>query len=243
MALWKYSTSNDKWKNCSGYWHRSLPGPDAYLLCPGPSLATVSAGTLNQPGVFLAAINTAWPTLTPHLWIGMDTPDFFDPQLFHQPFPKVCRGGYQDTPWQGKKLKEFPETYFADCDEAAASQLFLRQHPDSTMVFNHSTFVFSLHFLTWLGARRIHLVGADFRAAPDKDYCDGRRLDEPGRAVMNRMHKKLLGLMPMLRRRGETHGIQFISCTAGSAANEHFEYVPLQDAIAATTARVADAAA
>lgn len=215
---------------------RSDMGADLYLCCPGPSLAGVDPAALRIPGAFLLAVNTAYPRIRPDLWIGMDTPACYDPRLWWEPFPKVCRGSYVNETCGGVPVRRLPNVYFADVERAYVTDIFRRRQHDAKFVWNGNTFIVAVHLAVWLGARRIHLVGCDFGGK--QDYHDARHLTNQQRHGNRLLYSRLLSLLPRLRDTAKVNGVELVSCTADSGANAHLEYRPLAEALAQTAARV-----
>jgi len=227
MAIW-YDCGNG-WRKTIG-WASSDLGADLYLCCPGPSLRDVNPDSLQVPGAFVFAMNTAYPHITrPDLWIGMDTVGCYDSRLMWEPFPKIIRGTYKDETIAGQPLKHQPSTYFADCDMGQAIQMFARRNHDATFVFNSSTFIMALHISVWMGARKIYLVGSDFGGATD--YYDQRVLSKTQRSRNHELYRRIVGVLPQLRDNAKANGIELISATPDSAANIHLPFVHLDDAL------------
>ncbi|MBE3069610.1 MAG: class I SAM-dependent methyltransferase [Planctomycetes bacterium] len=217
-------------------WRRSALGADCLLVCPGPSLRDVDPASLRVPGAFTLAINTAYPRVRPDVWVGMDPPECYEGDLFWQPFPKVCGSKYSETEFLGRPIKTCPNTYFATARKDKAADrpwmMFeagrLAENPD--FVWVGATIWTALHVAVWMGARRIFLVGADFGGAAA--YHDGRslpgHLEKSNLALMDREVADL----PMVRMAAMTAGVEIISTSPVSRANDALEFVPLERALA-----------
>jgi len=233
MALWYDCGSG--FVKAVGLARRDL-GADVYLCCPGPSLAKVDPAALRVPGAFVLGVNTSYPRIRPDMWIGMDTPGCYDPRLWWEPFPKIVRGTYRDERCGGVPIRTCPGMYFADVERAYVTDLFRRRGHDASFVWNGNTFIVALHLAVWMGAKRIHLVGCDFGGGTD--YHDARKLDDQHRQTNRLLYQRLLSLLPRLRQAAALNGIEIISCTPDSPANEHLAFMPLADALARSALRV-----
>ncbi len=235
MALW-YDCGRGLVK-ATGF-ARSDLGADIYLCCPGPSLANVDPASLRVPGAFIIGVNTAYPRIRPDLWVGMDTPGCYDPHLWWEPFPKIVRGPYVNETCAGVPIRQLPGVYFADVERAYVTDLFRRRSHDVNFVWNGNTFIVALHLAVWLGGRRIRLVGCDLGGPPEKDYHDDRVLPDAQRETNRLLYRRLVGLLPRLRDAAALNGIELISCTPDSPANDHLPFVPLNDALERSQQRV-----
>jgi hypothetical protein len=103
-----------------------------------------------------------------------------------------------------------------------------RLAPESLLLWNGNTFQTALHLAFWLGCRRVHLVGCDFGGA--RDYHDGRTLDDPRRQRNRMLYRQLVDELPLIRLAAEKRGMEIVSCTPDSPANEYLRYVPLEEA-------------
>ena len=233
MGLWYYCGSGFVRTTLA----RSNLGLDVYLCCPGPSLANVDDSKFHVPGIMLAAINTAYPKVRPDIWFGMDTARCYDRQLWKEPFVKICRGGYQEMTIEGFPVKLCPNVYFADFKsmEYVGDMFKIRNH-DAIFSWNSNTLTAALGVLVWMGAKNIHLVGCDFGGK--NDYWDDRVLSEPKRVKNQLLYQKQITFMRDLQHAARMHNIRFISCTPDSPVNMFLDYMPLEDAIAKSVAKV-----
>lgn len=231
------------WYDCGSGWVQSKAfakknlGADVYLCCPGPSLAQVKSEDLDVPGVFKLAINTAYPHIRPDMWIGMDTPNCYDKNIWWESFPKICRGTYKEAIIGGQKIKGCPQQYFADIvNQANPLTMFHRRNHDAAFVWQSNTFELAIHVAAWMGAQNIYLLGCDFGGS--KDYHDDRVLRDNHRKRNANLYRILLDRLGTLGSEAEKHGIKIISCTEGSPANEKIKYMPLEEALKASQSLV-----
>lgn len=235
MALW-YDCGNG-WVRARGLARCNL-GADAYLCCPGPSLAALHAAALNGPGRMIFAVTTAYPAVRPDVWVGTDVPECYDRRVWAEPFIKIVRGSHHDESCQGRPLKDFPNVFFADLEDAPVSEIFRRRAHDTVFVWNRNTFTTALHLVVWAGARRVFLVGCDFGGG--RDYHDGRRLAEGRRADNRRLYANLVQDLHRLAPEGRAQRIEIVSCTSGSPVNEFLPFVELKDALRSSEAEAPD---
>ena len=233
MPLW-YDCGSGLIKSV-GFARRDL-GADVYICCPGPSLKQVAPESLKVPGAYVIGINTAYPRIRPDLWVGMDTPACYDPRLWWEPFAKVVRSPYVDENCGGAGIRHLPKVYFADVERAYVTDIFRRRGHHANFVWNGNTFIVALHLAIWMGGRRIHLVGCDFGGKAD--YYDARKISDEQRSSNRKLYQRLVGLLPRLRDSATMNGIELISCTPDSPANDHLEYLPLEDALERSSKRV-----
>lgn len=213
-------------------------GADAYLCCPGPSLANVDASTLNGPGRLIFAINTAYPKVKPDYWMGLDGIECYNKRLLHEPFMKVFRGTYYDTMmYRDKPVRKYPNVFWASMKEPEKGKTLFdyRGHEDH-FVWHKNTLAAMLHFMVWMGATRIYLVGCDMGG--DKDYYDDRQLSDFQRDYNRRLYKSQIEFLKEIASIGIKRGVTIYSCTPDSPINEFLPYVVLKDALEASEERV-----
>ncbi|MEP6671715.1 MAG: class I SAM-dependent methyltransferase [Chthoniobacter sp.] len=225
MSLWT--------DNGTGWQKASLARVDnpsaAFLCCPGPSLAQV-ARDIRGPGRTVYAINSAYPHVRPDVWFGLDRIACHDPRVWFEPFAKVTRYLKDDT----SRFRGHPNMLFADLDEAPLASMFLRRDPDTKFLWEHSTFLFALHFLYWLGHKQVYLIGCDMGGPAD--YHDGRELTREQRGNNRRLHDRQVTLLRELAPVARRHGLQWVSCTPGSRLNAFLPFAPLDKVLAKCTA-------
>ena len=235
MALW-YDCGNG-WVKNRGLARCDL-GADAYLCCPGPSLAEVDTSALNGPGRMVFAVTTAYPAVRPDVWVGTDVPECYDRRLWAEPFIKVARGNYRSKRCHGRPLRDFPNVFFADIENAPFTEILDRREHDATFVWNRNTFTVALHLVIWMGGRRIFLVGCDFGGK--RDYHDDRELSEDQRAVNQHLMANLVADLRGLAPAAKERGIEVVSCTPDSPINEFLPFVPLTEALVLSESRAPD---
>jgi len=222
---------------CNISFARKDMGADAYLYCPGPSLAEVDDGDIHAPGAVTFALNTAYPHVKPDYWLGMDFPDCYDTGLWGESFRKICRAGRENEIVGDIPIKQYPEVYAATTKRDVNMEYMFENVTGHVPFawFNH-TFGVALHLMLWMGAKRIHLVGCDMGGP--KDYYDDRVLSPEDHDINRSLYGKIgNGFMSAFVRVGKKHGVEVISCTPGSPLNDKMPYLPLKDALAKSMAK------
>jgi hypothetical protein len=232
MSLW-YDCGKGMAK--SRHLARGDLGADLYLCCPGPSLKDIDPESLKVPGAYVMAINTAYPHIKPDLWMGMDMPDCYHKNIWWEPFPKILRGNYHGTTIGGAPVSRCPATFFADVEEGNPGEMFKRRAHDVKFVWASNTFHVAIHFAVWMGAKRIYLLGCDFGSKDD--YYDERVLSDEHRERNRRLYKSLVESLRPLNSIGAKTGVEIVSCTPDSPANDQIAFMPLEEALARSPAR------
>ena len=235
MAIW-YSDSG-KWRKTSV--GRENLGLDVYLYCPGPSLADVDPGLVHRPGCLVMALTTAYPRVRPDVWVGMDKPECYDERLWREPFVKICQRSRGNRAVTGQPIRENINTFFVDCVEGDVTDMFPPRKDSFNCLWAKSSIFAALHYATHIGAKRIHLVGCDMTPpdADGPDYHDDRVLTPDQRAYNRRFHGLLTTGLGRWADAARKHDVTVLSCTPDSPINEIMQYVPIDEALAASEAQ------
>lgn len=217
------------WYHCGTGWQRAHLARkdlnlDAILCCPGPSLKNTP--DLRGPGRKVFALNTAYPTVKPDIWIGMDEPHCYDANLLQEGFPKILRGSYAKRSHNNQILHTYPETYFADIEAVAEGKtLFdLRAHDTKFAWYKHSLGA-AIHFMVWMGAKNIYLVGCDLGGSDD--YCHGLKLSDEHRRINRRLYAQQVIFLETVAEQGKKYGVTLHSSTKDSPINEFLPYTSI----------------
>lgn len=208
-------------------------GMDVILCAPGPSMEPVE----RQPGIMVAALTKAYPIVKPDIWFGMDTPECYDRALWAESFLKVSKAGYQDFELHGRKIKTFPQTYFADLREGFVSDIFRHRTHDTAFLWKKDTLMAALHALIWMGAGAgdtcIYFNGFDLRHIDGQDYTHGveKKLTPELRARNQVLFNKQVAHLAEFTRLAKLNGINLCSTTLGSPINQFMPYRSLRVAI------------
>ena len=217
--------------------HKSALGAKVLLCCPGPSLTAVATQTVRSPGVIVAALNTAYPTVRPDIWIGGDSPRCYDPRLWWEPFLKIVRAGMDAEVVGGRHLCEAPMTLFADNAKVPDNRILLYDDDRIRFVWNSNALFFALHILLWMGAKEIGLAGCDMSNGT-ADYCHGSPLTEEQRSGNQKLYDALCGSLRSLAGPLRDKGVTLRSCTPDSPLNAFLNYTPVAEYIAAAAVAV-----
>ncbi|MEI7943004.1 MAG: hypothetical protein WCH76_07590, partial [Candidatus Riflemargulisbacteria bacterium] len=144
----------------------------------------------------------------------------------------ICRAAFCDYQKEGKHIREFYNTYFADVSNGIYEDMFIRKGHDTSFFFNANTFLTSLHIALWMGAKKIHLVGCDFGGA--KDYYHDKKLPEDIRHSNRRLYQQQVLALREIVPLGIKYGVELVSCTENSPVNEFMPYKPLLQALSET---------
>ncbi len=239
-----------------------LAGRPAFLVGGGPSANDLPLEDLNRRGVFSFCINNvaAHPRFRPQAFVCSDPPSkfqhsiWFDPQVMKfVPTPKLLRS-------RGKLKRKMPDGTFvrlkertADCPNTWGFQRQSWMTPDDRFFLDSGamwgnlnsgvkrtgqpktvcTMLLGLRLLRYLGARRIYLVGVDFRMQPDWGYSFGQARTDDACRTNNRQFSVVNTWLCDMQGRGvfERFGVELYNCYARSGLRA-FPYVPFADALA-----------
>ena len=221
------------WYDCGSgwspaFWARKDLALDAILCCPGPSLKKSNPETLKGPGRKVFAINTAYPTVKPDVWLGMDEMHCYDANILDEPFPKVFRGTYCEMVFEGRKVKDRPETYFADVSQVPAGKTMLDlRGKDVKFAWHNHTLGVALHMIIWMGAKNIYLVGCDMGG--ETDYCHELTLTPDQRSRNHRLYTQQIVFLEKLAEAAKSHGITIWSSTPDSPLNRALPFKPISE--------------
>lgn len=204
---------------------------DAYLYLPGPSLASIDFD-IRIEGTTAFAMNTAYPKVKPHYWLGMDKPECYDHRLMWESFPKFFRGSFfHKQIYKGIPLRDYPQAYFADIQkpEKGIRDMFLIKKDEVYLAwFNHSLGAV-LHLMLWMGAKKIHFVGCDLGG--NSDYYDDRVLSDVQHEYNQRLYAQQEVFIKEFVEIGKGFGVECVSCTDGSPINKYMPFIELKMAL------------
>ena len=199
----------------------------AFLCCPGPSLAGVDEKQFFRPGIFVAAINSAYPKLLrPDIWIGGDTPECYHPNLMHESFPKFFQGGNTEYKFEDlHSLKYAFNTHFIDVKSTA----FMSDMNSDFVSFPRSTFLMALELLIKMGFKKIYLVGCDFGG--ERDYWHKDHLSKEFAEVNAGVHRYCVAEVHRNIERIEQRTMLYSCCQNSPINCERIPFVPIYQAI------------
>jgi hypothetical protein len=210
MAIWTWSGLN--WEKCP--WHNLDKGNlKAMIYGCGPSLNTAPK---TPEGYFRIVQNMGFKSVEPHVWLGMDDPDFWDQDFFNSPFRKVLRGSFGGAEAKGQPVKDFPETYFIDVKAQSRDSVFLNRGLDCQFYWNKNTMQVAIHLALYMGFKTIAFAGIDLQG----DYFDKRELSDSKRAELNQLLKEEFTWLKWFAEVTEKTGITLENYSENSRLNE-----------------------
>ena len=228
MALW-YHTGNGWTKNTLAYRSHNC---SAFLVCGGPSLKKIDPSLLKGPNRIVFCLNNTYPYVTPDWWIGVDDPQCYHRDIFHQPFPKIMRGGYQNRiTEEGLIYNKFYNLYYADTKKPDNfDDTFTSRNHDIDFVWHWSSIATALHIIVWMGCENIYLFGNDLNNKKN-DYFDSVKLNKENNDHNSRFYDKVYEYLKLFKERGGEYNINLYSCSEGSRSHDYLEYFDYKDVI------------
>jgi len=194
------------------------------LCCTGPSLKGVQ--DVRGPGRLVLALNTAYPTVIPDMWIGMDNPRCFNRYLFDTPIPKFMRYGHYGKTLDGKLVSSYPGVCFLTNTRAKeVSDIFTRNKAGDHFVWFAHTLGTSIHLLMWLGCRTIRFLGCDLGGKTA--YCHEGVLNKDLQARNKNLYQQQIKFLDKVVSLGGSD-YSFISGTPGSPINDFMPFEPVE---------------
>ncbi len=228
MALW-YNTGNGWSKTTLAYKSHNC---SAFLVCGGPSLKKIDPSLLKGPNRVVFCINNTYPYVTPDWWIGMDDPKCYHRDIFHQPFPKIMRGGYQNrVTEEGLIYNKFYNLYYADTKATKnLDDTFTLRNHDINFVWNWSTIATALHIIVWMGFQDIYLFGNDLNNKKN-DYFNDVKLNKKNNDHNAKFYNKVYEYLKYFKEKGRNWNINLYSCSKDSRCHDYLEYFYYKDVI------------
>lgn len=210
-------------------WRNDL-GAKALFCCPGPSLRDIAGRhELHVPGVVVFGVNTAYPTIRPDIWVGVDKPDCYHPDIWNEAFRKCWNWEHRNEFFSGRRIRGMPNVQFFTLESRWAPEDLAVPEIHAGQ-WGKGGFWTGLRVAHWMGARDIYLIGCDFGGKTD--YCHDlvllKKRREHNRALYGAIVERLKVLAPKLRERG----VSLTSCTRGSPVNDFLPFRELAQVLA-----------
>jgi len=212
MALWKWTGTN--FEKCAWY-STNMHNLKAMIYGCASSL---KEAPVNPKGYLRIVQNMGYKVIEPHIWIGMDEPEWFGPEFSEMPYRKVWRGNYAGNLVANIPAKEYPEMYFMDVVKQDRHELFYRKGLDCQFVWVGNTMVAAIHLALWMGFKTIGFAGIDLQGMyfDDKDST----LTEQEKINTKRLLEEEFEFMTWLVGCGRATGITFENYSKTSRLSE-----------------------
>jgi len=237
-----------------------LAGASVFLLCGGPSVNVMPLEQLSRRGVWTMAVNNAagHPKVRPQAFLCSDPPLKFTHSVWLDPavrkfvptaklgggrakLKKKIDGEFSDL---GRKTTDCPdvwgfrrESWFWPDDRFFTSKGAQWGNHQSGVEKTGErkcvcTMLLAMRLLKYLGAKRVYMLGVDFRMSMDWGYSFGQGRTE-GACRSNNEHYEIVNEQLCRMQEGGTFGrfgIEFYNCYDRSGLRA-FDYVSFLDAV------------
>lgn len=251
----------DRRKNKTEVLQNLLAHGKAFLICGGPSANDLPLEQLSRKGVFSLAVNNvaAHPRFRPQAFVCSDPPQKFSHSIWLDPGIMKFIPTPKLRSRRGKLRKKLPngefemmKTSVIDCPNVWGFQRWSWLWPNEQFFLtegacwgNHRagvektgqpktvcTMLLALRILYYLGARRIFLVGVDFRMSPDCGYSFGQERTEGASKSNNSQFAVVNDWLCTMQKNGifRKFGLEIFN-TYNRSGLRAFDYVPFEDAI------------
>ena len=206
--------------------HGAFRGYSAALCGTGPSIRQVDRMPLEANNNLLkVCLNNTFKFITPDLWIGMDAPTSFDPELWSTPGMKYYNKAHSEKLVRGTAVRDLPETYFYEPFLVEnVEDISLETSPYMRFMFEGNTFSVALGVLNWLQVDTVYLIGCDLGGSNKIS-----RMGSKKKYDSKRQKQHLTNALNLLRYLNKHGRMNLISCTPDSPMNEFLEYIPTEE--------------
>lgn len=238
--------------------HNWLRGRPVFIVCSGPSLATLDLSLLSKRGIVTLGVNNSWLVHRPTLWTCVDSPDRFADVCWKDPgIVKFVPAAHRDSKLRvlrpGKKerssrfrVRDMPSVWLYQRADAFDHRTFATADSvqwgcsgkvtDSIGINGkRSVMQAALSLACGLGSKRIYLLGADFRMAPDARYAFDEGRSEGSIRHNNVLYRSMNERFTALKPELDKLGIRVWNCTEGSGLTA-FPHMPYEEAVAKESA-------
>jgi hypothetical protein len=206
--------------------HNQFYGQSCFLCGTGPSLKKVDPQTVYHKNLPIMGLNNSFKYITPNIWMGVDTPDCFHPDLFSSNFMKIYLWEHRNKKVKKQKVCDLDNFYFfTKVDKKLDPNLIDSVGACIPFIFEGNTFSSAVHMLYWMGFKCVYLIGCDFGGSNAISQMGPKfkKTDYPLRIQKKLLHKAL----DFLEFSAQNNGVRYISCTPHSPINEFLEYKDL----------------
>jgi len=229
-------------------------GDSIFLICNGPSFASLDHSLLQRPGVMTFGINNGPRTFRPNFWTCVDSPERFIKSIWLDPritkfIPQATmeKRIFDNEKWgmERRLVGECPNVIGYRRNEKFMADRFLFE--DTINWGNHkdyggcrSVMLPAIRISFLLGFRKIYLLGCDLNMREDYAYHFDEQRAKGAVNCNNNTYKRMIEeYFPKLKPEFEAAGLQVFNCNPDSALKV-FPHISFEDAIKEATSHLGD---
>ena len=231
-------------------------GASAFLICNGPSFASLNHDLLRQPGIITYGMNNGPASFRPDFWTCVDTPARFlksiwlDPKITKLvPMAHFEKNIFDNEEWKMQNIKvgDCPNVIGFRRNEKFMANRFLFE--DCMNWGNHKDYggcrtviLPCLHILFLLGFRKVYLLGCDLTMSTEYAYHFDEQRDKGAVNCNTATYRKMITeYFPQLKPFFDAEGFEIYNCNPNSALTV-FPHVTFENAIAEATGKLGNTA-
>jgi len=229
-------------------------GASAFLICNGPSFASLDHSLLRKPGIITYGMNNGAKSFRPNFWTCVDDPSRFlysiwtDPCILKIiPFDHFEKRLFDNEKWAMSNIKvgDCPNVVGFRRNEKFVANRFLFE--DTFNWGNHkdygggrSVMLPCLRALFLMGFRKVYLLGCDFNMSEEYTYHFDEQRAKGAVNCNKSTYKRLQDeYFPQLKPVFDEEGFKVYNCYKESGLKA-FPYISFEDAIKETTKSLGD---
>ena len=231
-------------------------GASAFLICNGPSFASLNHDLLRQPGIITYGMNNGPASFRPDFWTCVDTPARFlksiwlDPKITKLvPMAHFEKNIFDNEEWKMQNIKvgDCPNVIGFRRNEKFMANRFLFE--DCMNWGNHKDYggcrtviLPCLHILFLLGFRKVYLLGCDLTMSTEYAYHFDEQRDKGAVNCNTATYRKMITeYFPQLKPFFDAEGFEIYNCNPNSALTV-FPHVTFENAVAEATGKLGNTA-
>lgn len=219
-------------------------GASIVYVGSGPSLTQLDLSLLKERHVTTFAVNNVAANLVkPNIWMCSDNPQSFHPVIWRDPtILKIvaaanARKYIREVDGDGK-TKTISDSWAIECPNTLCVNVVSKfnsstffdeptacwgcekgEKDDIGLSGGRSTMLAAFKVLTWLGFKRIYLIGCDFNMQHGNAYAFEQDKARPGCKTNNEMFIGLEKRLKSLQSGFNKYGVKIVNCTPGGNLN------------------------